>query len=118
FFYTQKRGNIEGLYTAVWDRETNQQTVQNSIKFDDALRQEAKVEGNFRFAFNDYFIRQIILKRDGGFILTGENYYSQSRGNPWSRQDFLYGYSTLSSYNYYLYSPSGYWYRPRGYFGS
>lgn len=118
FFYKQKRGNIEGLYTAVWDTETNSQTVQSSLKFDDTLRQEAKAEGSLRFAFNDYFIRQVILKRDGGFILTGEHYYTQSRGNPWNRQDFLYGYSYLSPYNYYMYSPSGYWYRPRGFYGS
>ncbi|MEO6455691.1 MAG: hypothetical protein ABIN97_16540, partial [Ginsengibacter sp.] len=101
------------------DRETNQQTIQNAIKFDDALRQQAKVEGNIKFAFNDYFIRNVILKKDGSFILTGENYYTQSRGNPWNRQDYLYGYSSISSYNnYYMYSPSGYWYRPRGYYGS
>lgn len=118
FFYRQKRGNIEGLYIAVWDRNTNSQTVQSTIKFDDNLRQEAKVEGNIKFAFNDYFIRQVILKKDGSFILTGENYYTQSRGNPWSRQDFLYGYPSISSYNYYMYSPSGYWYRPRGFYGA
>ncbi len=115
FFYRQKRGNIDGLYTAVWDRESNQQTVSNFIKFNDTLRQEARVEGGTKYAFNDYFIRNVILKKDGGFILTGENYYTQSRGNPWNRQDFLYGYSSLSSYNYYLYSPTGYWYRPRGF---
>ncbi|MEO6328605.1 MAG: hypothetical protein ABIO55_06725, partial [Ginsengibacter sp.] len=96
FFYTQKRGNIEGLFTAVWDTETGKQTVQNSIKFSDTLRHEAKVEVSSKFAFNDYFIRQIILKKDGGFILTGENYYTQSRGNAWNRQDYLYGYSSLS----------------------
>ena len=118
FFYRQKRGDIEGLYTAVWDRETNRQIVQNSIKFSDTLRQEAKVEGSLRYAFNDYFIRQVVLKKDGSYIITGENYYTQSRGNPWNRQDFLYGYSSLSSYDYYMYSPSGYWYRPRGFYNS
>jgi len=118
FFYSQKRGNIEGLYTAIWDRQTNSQTIANAIKFNDTLRQESKTEGNGRFAFNDYFLRQVILKKDGGFLLTSENYYTQSRGNPWSRQDFLYGYSSLSSYDYYMYSPSGYWYRPRGFYGS
>lgn len=118
FFYTQKRGNIEGLFTAVWDRASNSQIIQNSIKFDDTLRQQAKVEGSYKYAFNDYFIRQVILKNDGGYILTGENYYTQSRNNAWNRQDFLYGYSSLSAYDYYNYSPSGYWYRPRGFYGS
>jgi hypothetical protein len=69
-------------------------------------------------AFNDYFIKNIILKKDGGFILTGEDYYTQSRSSPWNRFDYLNGYSSLSSFNYYYYSPTGYWYRPRGWYGN
>ncbi len=117
FFYRQKRGNIEGLYTAVWDKETKKQIVENAIKFNDTLKQEAKMKGSLKLAFNDFFINQVILKKDGGFILTGEDHYTQSRSNPWNRLDYLYGYSSLSAYNYYLYSPSGYWYRPRGFYG-
>ncbi|MEP6594714.1 MAG: hypothetical protein ABJA71_02160 [Ginsengibacter sp.] len=118
FYYSQKRGNVEGLFTAVWDKQTNVQTAENAIKFDDTLKQSAKMEGALRLAFNDFFIKQVILKKDGGFILTGEDYYTQSRGNPWNRLDYLYGYPYFSSYNYYMYSPSSYWYRPRGYYNS
>ncbi len=118
FYYQQKRGNIDGLYTAIWDRQTNNQIVQNEIKFNDELRDEAKEGGSTRMAFNDYFIKHVILKKDGGFILVGEDYYTQSRGNPWNRYDFLNGYNYLSPYNYYYYSPPGYWYRPtRGFYG-
>lgn len=117
FYYKQKRGNIEGLYTGAWDSQTGQQIINNSIRFNDTLRQEAKSEGSSRLAFNDYFIRHIILKKDGGFILSGEDYYTTSRGTPWNRFDYLYGYPY--SYNYYLYSPSSYWYgyRPRNFYG-
>ncbi len=118
FFYRQKRGNIEGLYIAVWDKETKKQIVENTIKFNDTLKQEAKMKGSLKLAFNDFFINQVILKKDGGFILTGEDHYTQSRSNPWNRLDYLYGYSSLSSYNYYQYSPLGYWYRPRGFYNS
>jgi hypothetical protein len=118
FYYSQKRGNVEGLFTAVWDKPTNSQTVENTIKFEDTLKQQAKMEGSSRVAFNDFFIKHVILKKDGGFILTGEDYYSQTRGNPWNRFDYLYGYPYFSSYDYYMYSPSSFWYRPRGYFGN
>jgi hypothetical protein len=119
FYYSQKRGNVEGLFTAVWDKQTNTQTVEKTIKFDDTLKQQAKVEGGLKVAFNDFFIKHVILKKDGGFILTGEDYYSQSRGSPWNRLDYLYGYPYFSSYNYYMYnSPSSYWYRPRGFYGN
>jgi hypothetical protein len=118
FYYSQKRGNVEGLFTAVWDKQTNIQVAENALKFNDTLRQQAKVEGTSKVAFNDYFIKNVILKKDGGFILTGEDYYTQSRGNPWNRFDYLYGYPYFSSYNYYMYSPSAYWYRPRGFYGN
>jgi len=118
FYYSQKRGNVDGLFTAVWDKQTQQQTVENAIRFDDTLKQQAKMEGTTKVAFNDFFIKHVILKKDGGFILTGEDYYTQSRGNPWNRMDYLYGYPYFSSYNYYMYSPSSYWYRPRGFYNS
>jgi hypothetical protein len=120
FYYRQRHGNIEGLFTALWNKELNQQTIENTIPFSDTLKLEAKTEGSSKFAFNDFFIRQVIAKKDGGFILATEDYYTQSRGNPWNRMDYLYGYPYLSAYDYYLYSPSGYWYsyRPRSFYSS
>lgn len=118
FYYSQKRGNIEGLFIGIWDRLMDSLIVQNTIKFNDTLRRQAKVNGTTRIAFNDFFIKNIILKKDGGFLLTGEDYYTQSRSTPWNRYDFLNNYSSLSSYNYYMYSPAGYWYRPRGWYGN
>ncbi len=118
FYYSQKRGNIEGLFIGIWDRQMDSLIVQNTIKFNDTLRKQAKLNGTVRIAFNDFFIKNIILKKDGGFILTGEDYNTQSRSTPWNRYDFLNNYSSLSSYNYYLYSPAGYWYRPRGWYGN
>lgn len=118
FFYSQKRGNIEGLFIGIWDRQMDSLIVQNTIKFNDTLKQQAKMNGATRNAFNDFFIKNIILKKDGGFILTGEDHYTQSRSSPWNRFDYLNNYSSLSSYNYYLYSPTGYWYRPRGFYSN
>lgn len=103
FYYKARRSNVEGLFTAVWDKQTQKQIAGNEISFSDSLRREAKSDGSFKLAFNDFFIRNIILKKDGGFILTGENYYSQSRGSSWNRLDYLYGYPYISSYNYYMY---------------
>ena len=120
-FYTKKNGNVEGLYTAVWDKAHDTLVSQNFAQLSDTIRMQAKAEGNSRFAFNDYFIRDVILKKDGGFILTAEDHSSQSRGNPWNRYDYLYGYPSFSPYDsYYLYSPSSYWYsgRFRNYYGN
>ena len=55
-----------------------------------------------KLRLNDFFIRDVILRKDGGFILTAEDFYSQSRCVPWNRYDYLYGYPSFSPYNYYL----------------
>jgi hypothetical protein len=115
FYYNQKRGNIDGLYTAIWDKQANKLLVQNMAEFSDSMKREAKSDGSIRFAYNDFFIRNVVLKKDGGFILSAEDFSSQSRSNPWNRMDYLYGYPYISSYDYYLYSRSSdwYYYRPR-----
>lgn len=115
FYYNQKRGNIDGLYTAIWDKPTNKLLVYNKAEFNDSMKRDAKTEGAVRFAYNDFFIRNIILKKDGGFILTAEDFTSQSRSNQWNRMDYLYGYPFISSYDYYMNTRSNYWYfyRPR-----
>ncbi|HEY5407476.1 MAG TPA: hypothetical protein VIJ92_10315 [Ginsengibacter sp.] len=113
-FYKKKNGNIEGLYTAVWNKKYDKLVSQNFEQFSDTIREQAKSEGGTRLAFNDYFIRDVILRKDGGFILTAEDHTTQSRGNPWNRYDYLYGYPSFSPFDsYYLYSPSSYWYSGR-----
>ncbi|RYZ30896.1 MAG: hypothetical protein EOO10_01115 [Chitinophagaceae bacterium] len=113
FYYTKKRGDIEGFYFYVWDKGTKLPVLQNSIVLSEELRREAKGNNSsVKTAFNDYFIRNIVIKRDGGFIINTESYYSVSRGNPWNRWNYLYGFP-YSSYDYYsVYSPyysSWYW---------
>lgn len=50
-------------------------------------------ERNKKKAFNDYDVKRIIVKNDGGFILIGENYFIDTR---------TYGYGTgMGYYNYY-----------------
>lgn len=113
FYYTRKHGDIEGLYSCIWDREQNKQVVESAIEFNDTLKSEAKTDGSLRTAFNNFFIRNIISKRDGGYIIAGEDFNSYSRTNPWNRQDYLYGSPYSSAYDYY--SPSYYNYRYRNY---
>ena len=98
-YYAKKSGNVEGLYTAVWDKENKSIVSQNFAQLSDSIRIMAKTDGGSRFALNDFFIRDVILKKDGGFILTAEDHSTQSRGNPWNRYDYLYGYPSFSPYD-------------------
>jgi hypothetical protein len=118
FYYKQKRGNIEGLYTNIWDKQSGRAYATTMLPMSDEFRTEAKTKGNAKFAFDDYYIRHIIMKKDGGFILTAEDFTSQNRGAARNRYDYLYGSPYFSSYDYYSYT-NPYWnyYRPR-FFGN
>ena len=111
FYYSQRRGNIEGMYFLVWDKAAGRPAMENTVELGESIRREAKGDANIKMAFNDYFIRDIIIKKDGGFIIGNEAYYTTSRFNNWNRWNYLYG-MPFSSYDYYSYSPlysSWYW---------
>ena len=106
FYYKERRGNIDGFYFYIWDNVNNKTEMENTVAFGEDLRKDAKGDANLKMAFNDYFIRNIIIKRDGGFIIGSESFYTTSRYNTWNRWDYLYGGSPFySPYDYYYYSP-------------
>jgi hypothetical protein len=116
FYYKQKRGNIEGFYFYVWDKQTQYPVLQNSVVLGDELRKEARGDANIRSAFNDYFIRNIIIKRDGGFLINTESFYTTSRLGNWNRWNYLYGYGMdYRALDYYAigYPYSSWWWRGR-----
>ena len=108
FYYKQRRGNIDGYYFYIWDKQTAQPIVEDTVTFTEELRREARGNSSMRTAFNDYFIRNIINRKDGGFIISAESYYTTSRGGGWNRWNNLYGSPFLRSYDYYYYSPYSY----------
>jgi hypothetical protein len=106
FFYKQRKGNIDGLYTMVWDKNTMYISGENELQFNDSLRFDAKSEnGSLKAAFNDHFIRNVIPLQDGSFAVVSELYYSSSRGNTWNRFDYLYGNGLFYPYDMMYYSP-------------
>jgi hypothetical protein len=107
-YYKQKRGNIEGLYSVTWDRGTSQILRERLLPFNDELRSQAKgTDANIRIAFNDYFIKNIIVRKDGGYIVSAESMYTSTRGGgPFNRWDYLsWNNPWASPYNSYYYSP-------------
>ncbi|MEO5889267.1 MAG: hypothetical protein ABIQ31_03395 [Ferruginibacter sp.] len=121
FYYTEKRGNIDGIFSSVWDVKADSIRFNVFTKLDDSIRNFAKSKGSLKLALNDFFIRNIILKKDGSYLLAAEDYSSQTSGNNmgWNRWDYLYGSPYLSPYSYYYYSPSyGGYYRPYNRFNS
>jgi len=111
-YYKQRRGNIEGLYTVVWDKAMDTIIRKTELPFSDEMRKIAKgPDANIKMAFDDYYITNIITRRDGGYIVVSEAMYTSSRGNAYNRWDYRYGNSPWSSPidNYYWSPYSSYY---------
>lgn len=114
FLSKLRRGNIEGLYYVLWDKMQNREILNATTVFSDEFREDAKGEGASKLAFNDYFLKNVIMRKDGGFIVIAESAYTSARGNTLNRWDYLYGSPYWSPIDYYTWSsPVGYypWWR-------
>ena len=106
FYYNDRRGNINGIYAAIWDVKGDSAYAKVFTPLADSIRSEAKEKGGLKYAFNDYFIRDILLKKDGGYLLVAEDYSTQTTGyNNWNRWDYLYNSPYSNPYYYNYYSP-------------
>ncbi|RYD77317.1 MAG: hypothetical protein EOP53_13185 [Sphingobacteriales bacterium] len=106
-FYPEKRSStISGLFSVVVDKETMQaRTYVNP--FPDSLRAKMTGTNQYRFAFDNLFLKNIFIKKDGSYLLVAEEFSTQSLGgfNRWNRWDYLYN-NPYSYYDYnYMYSP-------------
>ncbi len=112
-YYKEKKGNIDGFYFFVWDKARASKLNESIFTFSEEIRRDVKGDATMKMAFNDFFIRQIITRRDGGIIICSEAYYTTSRFNNWNRWNYLYGSPYYSSYyNSSYYSPyfnNSYW---------
>ncbi len=107
FASKQRRGNVDGLYCFLYDKNLNKQLLNTTIVFSDDLRSEAKSDGSIKMAFNDYFIGNIVMRKDGGFIVAAESVYTSSRGSgPYTRWDNFGSPNTSLMNNYYYNSSS------------
>jgi hypothetical protein len=107
--YMKKRmGNLDGLYVGIWDRSSSKLTVSTTTAFDDKLRMDARGQNAVKGAFNDYFVRNLIVKKDGGFLMAAESFYSTGRGG--LNRNLFYGNPFLRSSDFYSYTPYAYSY--------
>lgn len=80
FYSDKKNGNYEGVLYATYDIANADFTTHKLIAFDERMR-SATGERSQKKAFNDYQVRQLIVKNDGGFVLVAEEYYVTTRNS-------------------------------------
>lgn len=115
FFSNNRRSNIDGLYICIFDKVSATVKSVNSLVFDENIRNDAKGDNSVKTAFNDFFIKNVIVRKDGGFLLASESFFSTGRSTGYNnRYDYTYGSPFLRPTDYYMFSPYGYgypWYR-------
>lgn len=115
FYFSEKRGNIEGVFCSIWDAKVDSAVGNVFTRLDESLREVAKSKGSLKQSLNDFFIKNIILRKDGRYFIVAEDFSSQSSGSNsgWNRYDYLYGSPYMNPYSNYYYNPSyGGFYRP------
>lgn len=99
FWSEKKNGNYEGVMFANYDPAAVAYQNPRLLPFDDQLR-NATGDRNKKRAFNDYLVRQLIIKNDGGFVVIAENYFMATRTTSFGPG--LGYYSMMYSYGPYM----------------
>lgn len=112
FSYKRNAGNVDGIFTAIIEHEPYELTKKVINIFDDSLRNKLSGRPDWRTAFDNFNLRNIIMKKDGGFIAVSEEYYRQRRFSNTYDDRYSPGNSSFTS-DYYLYNRGSYgYYRP------
>ncbi len=98
FFSKIRRGNVDGLYYTLWDANSNKEILNATTTFTDEYRADIKGDGQIKMAFNDFFLRNLVLRKDGGFMIIAEAEYITSKGNTYNRWDHMNG--SFNSFGY------------------
>jgi hypothetical protein len=110
FYASEKKGNIEGMYTFIWDIATRRNSISNASRFSDAIRDAVTDKRNLKNAFDHFYFDQVQPNEDGSFTIIAEAAKTNSNRNAFSRWDFFWG---GPFYNPFIFN---YWNRPFGFY--
>ena len=111
-YSTQRGGDVDGFFCYLWSKNTRKEILNNNITFSDDFREDAKTQGSIKEALDNYYLRNIVIKKDGSFLLVAESYYSTTSDNdPFNRWNgFGSPYSGFNNYS--VYGMNGMYYNP------
>ena len=110
FYATSKKGNVEGLYSYVWDLGTKMELATTANRFTDAIKAAVSSKRNSKDAFDEFYFDKIITQADGSFVVVAEAASSYSNRTAFSRWDYFWG---GPFYNPFMFN---YWNRPFGFY--
>ncbi len=95
FYSDNKNGNFDGIIYAAYDIAKDAFVTERYLPFDAELS-EATRSRRKRNAFDNFIVRQLIVKNDGGFVLVSEIQYITTRNT------FTPGFGYYSFYSPYM----------------
>jgi hypothetical protein len=110
FYAISKKGNIEGLYSYIWDANTKTEILSSANRFTDANRALMTSKRNLKTALDAYYIDKVKTQSNGDYIVMAESAETYSNRSAFSRWDYFWG---GPFYNPFLFN---YWNRPFGFY--
>ena len=110
FYATTKKGNIEGVYTYLWDINSKKEIASNANRFTDALRGAVSTKRNLKDAFDHFYIDETKFLADGSMVIVAESAETRNNRSAFSRWDYFFG---GPFYNPFMFN---YWTRPFGFY--
>jgi hypothetical protein len=110
FYAISKKGNIEGLYTYIWDANTKTEILSSANRFTDANRALMTSKRNLKTALDAYYIDKVKTQSNGDYIVMAESAETYSNRSAFSRWDYFWG---GPFYNPFMFN---YWNRPFGFY--
>lgn len=90
FYSESRRGNIEGLIYLNFDYPSRLLRQFKLFSFTDELKNVAKGDNGIQGAFNDYYLGDFLVRKDGGIIILAESNYTSNRNTGFNRWDNPY----------------------------
>jgi hypothetical protein len=111
-FSGQPGGDVEGIYTFIATPNKPDAAIGNKTEFSKEIRAAVQINGSLKSALNEYFIQNIHLKTDGGFLIDAGDFFQlfdKYAQNRWSYNHYAsiqlvqnYSVANQSNNNYAL----------------
>lgn len=110
FYRTERRGKASGLYTAIINRELLKKEGYNPF-----LQIINNTDNSFAYSniyFDNLTPAQVMVKKNGGFLLIAEDNYSETYTNQQWNRNYYYNNPNYFSNDYFYNTSPYYGYRP------
>ncbi|HRN91567.1 MAG TPA: hypothetical protein PLE75_00285 [Ferruginibacter sp.] len=105
-FSTEPRTLIAGLYNAAVPFDTSLPPLEALNSFPDSLRSRFNTGGSSQKAFEDLVMKQVVIKKDGGWLITAEENLTIRTGRRYDRYDYMFSNPYRYDYYNYMYNPA------------